>query len=231
MRPLLLDLYCGAGGAAMGYHRAGFDVVGVDHRPQPSYPFTFHRADALDVLESIRDGGRWFYEIGEPAAVHASPPCKRFTVARRVHVVNRPTLFEPHDDLLAPTRELLASFGLPDVIENVVGAPMRDPIVLCGSMFGLRVRRHRLFEASWPLRGLRCRHETQPEVVGVYGDGGAWTRRAAGGGGRKVAGAEAAEALGIDWTARQPELAQAIPPAYTEHVGKQLLAHLERVAA
>lgn len=220
-RPRLLDLFCGAGGCSVGYHRAGFDVVGIDINPQPSYPFEFHRTDALRVLAMFDQRMRDF------DAIHASPPCKLFTNARKVHAVNRPTLFEPHPDLLTPTREMLERIGLPFVIENVPGAPLRDPKVLCGSMFGLRVRRHRLFETNWPLEAPGCRHEEQGQVVGVYGNGGAWARTAPGGGGVKVAGAEAAEALGIDWTDRQPELAQAIPPAYTEMIGNQLMTYLQ----
>jgi len=228
---LLLDLFCGAGGAAMGYHRAGFTVVGVDNRPQRSYPFAFVQDDALHVLQALYEGealytGDAYHHLADFAAIHASPPCKRFTVARKVHATNRPTLFDPHDDLVEPTRALLLLLGIPYVIENVPGAPLRAAGILCGSMFGLRVRRHRLFETNWRLAAPRCRHADQPEVVGVYGDGGAWTRSRPGGGGRKVVGAEAAAALGIDWTERQSELAQAIPPAYTQFVGARLRAHL-----
>ena len=212
-RPRLLDLFCGVGGCTRGYQRAGFYVVGVDIRHQPNYcGDEFYRADALTFpLEG--------FEV-----IHASPPCKRFTVARRVTARNRPALFEPHDDLLTPIRERLEATGVPYVIENVPGAPLRDPVTCCGSAFGLRVRRHRLFESNVPLRGSGCRHDQQPHPVGVYGDGGSWTRKAPGGGGVKVSGAEAAAALGIDWTDRQPELAQSIPPAYTEHIGRDLLA-------
>lgn len=126
----------------------------------------------------------------------------------------------------APTRDLLAATGLPYVIENVVGADMPGAVTYCGSSFGLRVRRHRLFESNVPLTAPACDHASQPAPVGVYGNGGAWTRTAPGGGGVKVSGADAADALGIGWTDFQPSLSQAIPPAYTEHIGRQLLAHL-----
>ena len=135
MKPRLLDLFCGAGGAAMGYHRAGFEVVGVDIEPQPRYPFEFYQADALNVLTSI-------FTPLDFDAIHASPPCQAYSwSARRWTEVERA-------DLLAPTRELLRATGLPYVIENVPGAPMQNPIRLCGVMFGLEVIRHRLFESN-----------------------------------------------------------------------------------
>jgi len=207
----LLDLFCGAGGAAMGYHRAGFDeVVGVDHVPQPDYPFEFVRADATT------------FPLDGFDAVHASPPCKRFTP---LSALRRPVrLFEPDDDLLTPTLARLRAHGGVWIVENVPGAPMpEDAIRLCGSSFGLRVRRHRLFVASTPLYGKPCRHDEQGSPVGVYGEGGAWTAHGPFRGGTKVAGADAADALGVDWTTRQTALAQAIPPAYTEYLGRQLL--------
>jgi len=229
----ILDLFCGVGGAGMGYHRAGWDVVGVDIRFQPNYPFPFVQSDALRALRALYEGerlytGTEYFELADFDAIHASPPCKLFTNMARMqdHVLR---LFEPHQDWLTPTREHLETIGLPFVIENVVGAPMRKPILLCGSMFDetIRIRRHRLFEKNWPMaRVPRCRHYRQSDVVGVYGDGGDWERTRPGGGGRKVAGPEAAKALGIDWTEHQPELAQAIPPAYTELLGIQLAARL-----
>ena len=132
-RPRLLDLFCGAGGAAMGYHRAGFDVVGVDINPQPHYPFAFHQADALE------------YPLAGFDAIHASPPCQRFSTMtqRWARSSSRPGPDEP-------TRSRLRESMLPYVIENVAGAPLVGPIRLCGSSFGLPVRRHRLFEMSSP---------------------------------------------------------------------------------
>src|SRR5262249_43670921 len=135
MRPRLLDLFSGAGGAAMGYHRAGFDVVGVDIKPQSRYPFEFHHANALDFTE-------WCPLVGRVDAIHASPPCQIFSVATQHARAN-------HQDMLTPTRELLEHIGLPWVIENVPRAPMRADYKLCGCMFGLgRLQRQRWFETS-----------------------------------------------------------------------------------
>lgn len=214
MKPRLLDLFCGVGGASVGYSMAGFDVVGVDIVRQPEYPFEFHISDALA------------FPLDGFDVVVASPPCKAHTVARRVSARRFPGLFDPHQDLIQPIRERLAASGVPYVIENVVGAPLIDPVMYCGSSFGLSVRRHRLFESNIRLAPPPCDHASQPVVVGVYGNGGAWTRTAPGGGGRKVAGREAADALGIAHTTYQPSLSQAIPPAYTRHIGMQLLENL-----
>lgn len=235
-KPRLLDLFCGAGGAAMGYHRAGFEVVGVDIKPQPNYPFEFHRAEAIDVLESILNGGHWCYEIGELAAIHASPPCPRYSRISDVHGVR-----DNHPDLVGPTRD--AIFGLtpiPFVIENVPGAPLREPVVLCGSGFGLganckdgkwrQLRRHRLFETDIPLMPSPCCHSGEP--VGVYGHGGAQRKTTANGGvNRGYMGdkQEASDAMGIDWMTKA-ELSDAIPPAYTELIGHQLMQHVKAEA-
>jgi DNA (cytosine-5)-methyltransferase 1 len=215
----LLDLCCGVGGAGAGYARAGFDVTGVDLVRQPDYPFAFHIGD---VLTHPLDG----YD-----AIHASPPCKHRTVARASSVALYPTLFDPHPDLLGPVLRGFMELDVPWVIENVPGAPVGfgpEPFVLCGSMFGLRVRRHRLFWSNVPMTPPPCDHAGQGPVVGVYGTGGADAARASrgGGGGVKVAGADAAAALGIDWTDRQAGLSQAIPPAYTEWIGQRLLEAL-----
>lgn len=210
MRPRLLDLFSGAGGCAVGYHRAGFDVVGIDIKPQPNYPFEFIQGDAL---EYVADHG------GEFDAIHASPPCQAFTSARVIHG-------NEHPDLLTPCRELLRGVGVPWVIENVPGAPMRKDLILCGSMFPeLRdgdygITRHRWFEFWEPTLMLvpSCQHA--PRVVSVFGHGGhiyhgvaQWRR-----------------VMGIDWMTRD-ELAQAIPPAYTEHIGGYLLAAVQRSVA
>lgn len=155
-RPLLLDLFCGAGGAAMGYHRAGFDVIGVDLNPQPRYPFEFHQCDALEWLS---------YEQNEFDAIHASPPCQRYTALAKGNNAN----VDDYPDLIAPTRELLQETGLPYVIENVPSAPLRYPITLCGEMFGLSVIRHRLFESNLPL--LMCPHRPHRGRVAGYRHG------------------------------------------------------------
>lgn len=232
LRPRLLDLFCGAGGAAMGYHRAGFEVVGVDIKPQPRYPFEFHQADALEFL---REHGHEF------DAIHASPPCQKFTALRTM-----PNAKE-HPDLVAPTRELLIATGKPYIIENVPGAPLDHPVVLCGSAFGLgtgdaELRRHRLFETNWTL-GLvpPCQHYSRGRAIGVYGGHGRDRRRIrpatvsvtghAGGrsvrdGTQQFSTVERAEAMGIDWMTGA-ELSQAIPPAYTEFIGRRLREELD----
>src|SRR5262249_48948625 len=150
--------------------------------------------------------------------VHASPPCKRFTALQSSHA-HRLRLFDPNDDLLTPTLERLRASGLLWIVENVPGSPMPDDAVtLCGSAlaFGWGVRRRRLFAANVRVVGTVCRPHEQGQPVGVYGNGGAWTRTAPGGGGVKVAGADAADALGITWSFDQTRLSQAIPPAYTK---------------
>jgi DNA (cytosine-5)-methyltransferase 1 len=217
-RPRLLDLCCGAGGAAVGYHRAGFDVVGVDCMPQPRYPFEFHQADALT------------FPLDEFDAVHASPPCQRFTRAgwRRANI-NARYPQSRHPDVLTPLRIRLTAAGLPFVIENVPGAPMRVDLELCGSMFGLPIRRHRWFEASWPLSPFTLTHRHEGRIFSIFGHGaGNKTRGQHRGDWGTVA--QWRDAMGIDWMVRD-ELSQAIPPAYTEWVGRQLLAVLTGVAA
>ncbi len=212
MKPRLLDLFCGAGGAAMGYSRAGFEVVGVDIKPQPRYPFEFIRADALEWMRYM------FGELDDCFfdAIHASPPCQAYSVAT-------PTAKRgSHADLVAETRELLEATGLPYVIENVPGAPLRNPVIICGSSLGLKVRRHRLFETNWPLMVPPCAHGMQGQPVGVYGGGtGKGQKR-----GRKVmSSAEALEVMEMPWADRAGAT-QAIPPRYTEMVGTQLLQHI-----
>lgn len=221
----LLDLFCGAGGCSVGYARAGFEVTGVDLEPQGRYPLMrLVQDDALSVLSDATF-------LAQFDAIHASPPCQRYSVTAA-----RWDRRDSHADLVDPVRELLIASGKPYVIENVVGAPLINPLVLCGSMFGLGVdgsilKRHRLFESDIPLVPPGPDDCKGRPVVGVYGTGGAWTRTAPGGGGVKVSGAKAARALGIDWTDHQAALAQAIPPAYTEWIGHQLAAHIGRVAA
>jgi DNA (cytosine-5)-methyltransferase 1 len=215
VKPRLLDLFCGAGGAAMGYSRAGFDVVGVDINPQPNYPFEFVQADALEYLAQWIDLRLVGFD-----AIHASPPCQLFSVSTVMHDRSQ------HVDLLTPTRELLIETGLPYVIENVPGAPMRDAVRICGSGLGMvRLRRHRLFESSVPLMGVPCAHGQNRDIISVVGHSEGNGRT---GPGYLMADKEAA--MGIDWMNRN-DLSQAIPPAYTEFIGTQLLAYLAAVAA
>jgi hypothetical protein len=219
--PRLLDLYSCAGGAAVGYHRAGFEVVGVDIDPQPRYPFEHHQADALTFLAEY--GHRF-------DAVHASPPCQTHSALTGGNR-KRPGWTDAHVDLIGPTRELLDALGKPYVIENVQGAPVRRDLTLCGEQFGLRVIRHRYFElGGWtmptlahvPHRGRVAgwRHGVRYDgpYLAVHGDGGG-----------KGSVAEWQAAMGIDWTDVKRELAEAIPPAYTEHVGRGLMAALTAV--
>lgn len=209
----LLDLFCCAGGAGTGYHRAGFEVVGVDKVHQPRYPFEFHQADALEYLA---EHGHEF------DAIHASPPCQRHST-----MTIRWGRQEEHPNLIGPTRKALMSLGKPYVMENVVGAPLCNAVVLCGSMFGLRsgewqLQRHRLFESNIMLwTPGECRHKGR--ALAVYGHAGGTSRRD----GIRFPGTGAwPEGMGIDWMTGE-ELAEAIPPAYTEWIGKQLRVFLE----
>ncbi len=208
--PRLLDLFCGQGGAAVGYHRAGFDVTGVDIKPQPRYPFTFVQADAMT------------FPLDGFDAIHASPPCHD-------HV----RTFAAKDGtgwMLGAARERLSSVAAPWVIENVPGAPMRADLRLCGCMFGLPLlARERWFETSWHAFKMRspCHHPERP--VTVTGNGipsGSWYYG-------RVDGYEyyrlSKEAMGISWMTKDG-LRNAIPPAYTEHVGAQLLDVLAAAA-
>jgi hypothetical protein len=213
-----LDLFCGAGGAGMGYHRAGFEVVGVDIKPQKNYPFEFHQADALEYLS---EHGREFDFI------HASPPCQGFSSASIVHR-NRGKIYI---NLVGPTRSGLVKSGKPYIIENVVHAPLIEPIVLCGTMFDLGVFRHRLFESNHFL--FTPEHNPHSGKIGdgkyfsVAGGSGRWrcwgrTHR----GISKGTVAQWREAMGISWMVGR-EITQAIPPIYTEFIGKQILSQIE----
>lgn len=218
MRPLLLDLFCGAGGAAVGYHRAGFEVVGVDIRPQPHYPFEFVQADALDFWRLDWDLDQW-------DAIHASPPCQAYTTMNGRWGSASPPL-------IATLRPLLENTGLSYVIENVPGArsELREPARITGEHVGLRVHRPRLFETNWPLM-VPAPVERQRDAAAVYGkqDGRRlWTRTD--GSELRVATLEAASvAMGIDWMTWD-EIREAIPPAYTELIGYQLLAQVKAAA-
>lgn len=216
MRPLLLDLFCGAGGAGMGYYRAGFDVLGVDLNPQPNYPFPFLQADAILTLKF----GLTLQGI-QPDAVHASPPCQRYSAMSKC----RPEIAEKYPDLVDPVRELLQALDVPWVIENVPGAPLRNPITLCGQMFGLELYRHRLFESNIPLQEpLHPQHVVPASKAGHWKPGTIMSIS-----GHVSPIAKAREVMGIDWTTRE-ELAEAIPPHYTEFIGRQLLDAIEVAA-
>lgn len=234
-KPRILDLFCGAGGCSVGYHRAGFEVVGVDIRPQPKYPFKFFQHDALKVLENlVRNGNALgcFFD-----AIHASPPCQASSSLRSLHPD------KDYPELIPPTRDLLQQTGLPYVIENVVGSKLHNPIQLCGSAFRLGVRRHRRFEANFPLMSPGCAHglEDGDFPVGLGSPTNAIRQRMARSrrltdgsvrskiayiyGSTRYPGdlADRKRAMGIDWMTNK-ELTQAIPPAFTECIGSQLLA-------
>lgn len=244
MKPRLLDLFCGAGGAAMGYARAGFEIVGVDINPQPHYPFEFHQGDALSILAAGARTDVWPWESGMPRwaafrfeAIHASPPCQMFSSYRR----SRPNRGDEHYvNLIPQTRKLLASSGIPYVIENVYRAPLHAALKLCGSMFDppLDVERHRYFETSELIMApAACRHGVWPPdrypggrskertgtsrgLVRATVEVGSWD----------IPLEDQRAAMGIDWM-EVPELSQAVPPAYTEWIGRQLLAVIKRAAA
>jgi DNA (cytosine-5)-methyltransferase 1 len=216
-RPRLLDLFSGAGGAAVGYHRAGFDVVGVDIAPQKNYPFEFHQADAMT------------YPLEGFDVIHASPPCQGYSRLRHL-----PWLKDKvYPLLIEPTRLRLAAAGVPYVMENVEDAPL-EGLRLCGLMFGLPVYRHRLFETD--ILALQPAHRKHQVVIG---HGRMLNDRAKGSSNKGAAGnqlivtvaggqyrkADGERALGIDWMTK-PELSESIPPAYTEYVGRQLMAVL-----
>jgi DNA (cytosine-5)-methyltransferase 1 len=210
VRPRLLDLFSGGGGAAMGYARAGFDVVGVDINAQKNYPFEFHQGDALAF---VAEHGHEF------DAIHASPPCQSYTRKAATWGRARNHWLE-HPDLLAPTRDALVATGLPYVIENVPGAPIRPDLMLCGSMFGLRIQKHRLFESNVDLGfpPAACNH------ADLYNP---WQ-------GKGRSADKLREAMGIDWlpisggASRKAgytgDLFNAIPPAYTRWIGRLLMA-------
>ena len=222
MRPIILDLFCGAGGAAMGYARAGFEVVGVDINPQPHFPFEFIQADwrdPLTVLPELWENDGRFY------GVHASPPCQHYST-----MTKKWGRQDDHPDLIEAVQIALRSLSdgdrfVPYVIENVVGAPLDDPVMLCGTMFGLEsqgygLQRHRIFESNvWFFPPAMCHHSLP--ALPVYGHAGGRSRRD----GLTFPGTDAwREGMGIDWMTGK-ELAESIPPAFTEYIGQQILKH------
>jgi len=208
VRPRLLDLFCGAGGAAMGYHQAGFEVVGVDIKKQPRFPFEFHQADAL---EFPLDG----FDV-----YHASPPCQAYSRAFSALVGYR----KDHPDLVGSTRNLLIGVGKPFIIENVIGSPLFNYIELDGTMFGLKTYKCRWFELhgfgipELPLSRYKKGMVKSGELVGIISHSDNPQERT-----RRE---DMEGAYGIDWGLNRHELRQAIPPAYTEYIGKYLLRAL-----
>lgn len=222
-----LDLFCGAGGAAMGLHQAGFIVTGIDLHDQPHFlwPERFIQKDAMTTPINF---------LRQFDFIWASPPCQAHSVMRRGRWQDR-----EHPDLIAPTRDLLNAAGVPYVIENVVGAPLNNPVMLFGSMFGLQtqhgsqLRRHRLFEATFPIEQPKCKHNKGsvigvygggqhperrvPATIGVYGNSGGSSNRD----GIQMFGTQdRRDAMGIQWMTGK-ELSQAIPPAYSKYIAEQ----------
>lgn len=208
----VLDLFCGAGGAAMGLHQAWPDaeIYGIDIKPQPRYPFTFVQADAMT------------YSLERFDFIWASPPCQAYTNQGKASGKSHPQLIEP-------TRELLTSIGIPFVIENVVGAPLLKPVMLCGSMFNLGVRRHRKFESSFTIiPPSDCRHAGQ-EIRAYYGSWGREAFRAKRPGNKDTLRGtleRAPDDMGIDWM-EWKELTQAVPPAYSKYIAEQAIRAAE----
>jgi len=218
---LLLDLFCGAGGAAMGYHRSGMDVVGVDIEPQPHYPFKFYQADAI---EFCAEHGREFDFI------HASPPCQKYTGMRNITVSRFGKCNTDHPDLIAQVREVLRATGRYYIIENVQNSPLQTQFIICGAGLGLpHIARHRHFESNLLFLGVpKCRHFHNDYTIGVYGDSPDGRRVSY----RKhkltrVANSleEASTVMGIDWMTWD-ELRNAIPPAYTLWIGTRIIEML-----
>jgi len=215
-KPLLLDLFCCAGGAGLGYSRAAFEVVGVDIAPQPNYPFTFLQADAMKLGVAF---------IAAFDAVHASPPCQSYS-----DLAKRNGNGDEWPRLIEPVRDMLRQSGIPYIIENVDGAPLLNPVVLCGTMFkGLRVLRHRLFETNFPLlappHGKHPRCHTMDKRKAHYGKTDDMRDFVSVNGGGNCSVVAARDAMGIDWMNKN-ELNEAIPPVYTEFIGEQLIAQL-----
>jgi DNA (cytosine-5)-methyltransferase 1 len=211
----VLDLFCCQGGASMGYHLAGFEVVGVDLAPQPRYPFSFVQADALAF---VREHGAEFDFI------HASPPCQRYTLAQRIQ-------HREHPDLIAPTRAALQATGRPWVIENVEDAApeLREPVTLCAAAFGMRTYRHRLFETGGGFTFTPPRHKRHTAPLTKMG-----RPRAAGHFAHYVGNfsgvQEARDDMQVPWMNRDG-IRECLPPAYTEHIGIALCVSLLEVAA
>lgn len=199
----VLDLFCCQGGASLGYAMAGLEPTGVDLAPQPHYPFAFHQGDALEYAEAY---GHTF------DLIHASPPCQAYTRAQKIRG-------RAHPDLVARTRAVLDRVGVPYVLENVEGAPLRAPAILCGAMFGLRTYRHRLFEASFPLTAPRHPvHRVATTKMGRAPEAGR-NMHVVG----NFIGTDAARwGMGMHWTNRDG-LREAIPPAYARHVGEAFI--------
>lgn len=207
--PLLLDLFCGQGGASAGYAAAGFEVVGVDLSPQPRYPYRFYQEDALAALDGLF--------VRSFDAIHASPPCQGYSNAQRIRDRDHPLLIDA-------LRERLEATRLPYVIENVVGAPLKNPIMLCGATLGLRTYRHRLFESNVTLAAPEHREhlkEQQAVKMGRALQHGDFYQAV----GNFISVDYVRQDMGVGWMSRNG-IRECIPPVYSEHIGRQLLEHI-----
>jgi DNA (cytosine-5)-methyltransferase 1 len=218
--PRLLDLFCGAGGCAVGYERAGFEVTGLDIKAHQDFPYELIVEDVLEWMQ--RPNWHEGYDV-----IHASPPCPRYS--QITNVSGNP---EAHPDLVPVMIEALSATRKPWIIENVPGAPMPGSVTLCGSAFGLRVRRHRQFLSNVPLNGTVCDHKAQGRAIGVYGNPtGSYENQLArykrigrDYGLRAHSVADAQDAMGITWMKKWDDLTDAIPPAYTHYIGQQIMS-------
>lgn len=210
----LLDLYCGVGGASMGYSRAGFDVTGVDLKHGKRYPFNYIRANVLEILADIEF-------LNGFDVIHASPPCQTHSITKNLRIAQGKSTSKI--DLIPETRAGLIKSAKPFIIENVMGSPLIDPIMLCGSAFGLKVRRHRIFESNIKLNGSLCDHKKQGRPVGVYGS---LNDEIPNGGKTAKTITEAREVMGIEWGI-WTELVEAIPPIFTQYLGRQAINELQ----
>ena len=210
----LLDLYCGVGGASMGYSHAGFDVTGVDLKHGKRYPFNYIRANVLEILADIEF-------LNGFDVIHASPPCQTHSITKNLRIAQGKSTSKI--DLIPETRAGLIKSAKPFIIENVMGSPLIDPIMLCGSAFGLKVRRHRIFESNIKLTGSLCDHKKQGRPVGVYGS---LNDEIPNGGKTAKTITEAREVMGIEWGI-WTELVEAIPPIFTQYLGKQAINELQ----
>lgn len=207
----LLDLFCGAGGASMGYHRAGFEVVGIDHQPQSNYPFEFIQADALNPPVDLAD-----FDL-----IHASPPCQAFTVYGN----NKDHVRKDHPNLIEPTREMIEGFSY--VIENVPRAPLNNPKQICGTSLGIEIRRHRLFETNWPLETPPCDHGRFTERKYPGSSNRPNGRTVMNVGEWRVPLEIQKRVMEMPWVSSLYEISQAIHPAYTKLIGTQFVSLVE----
>jgi DNA (cytosine-5)-methyltransferase 1 len=223
----LLDLFCCGGGASMGYYNVGFEILGVDIKKKRNYPFKQLKFDVFDLFK--KKSKKWFQQFD---LIHASPPCQKFSRAAKGASWGKVSEI----DLISELRKELEMLKIPYVIENVQGSPLLNPIMLCGSMFNLKVRRHRIFESNFEINtsNLNCNHKKQGKPIGIYGSMNDTVKGVCSKTGKTVYGGstaksleEAREAMGINWL-NWGDLKEAIPPRYTEFIGHQFIKNYLR---